>query len=155
MDFYTVLGVNRNATPDEIKKVYRRLAMAHHPDRNPGDPDAPKRFIRIQEAYNSLCGRTTKSHFTPGPQPKKEPQKSYTKPSPKDKRVHRDFKIFDSPPPTHDLWGQPLTPLQRAEWSRDNATDVGKIHNLKKHSKDFIDVGNMKMDQCQIFGVEA
>lgn len=134
MDFYSVLGVHPRSTPDEIKKAYRRLAMAHHPDRNPGDPDASNRFIKIKEAYDFLCGNVTKTHFTSKPQPKKEP------PKPKERRFSRDFKIFDAPPPTHDLWGNPLSPLERAEWTRNNATDVEKIHNLKKHSKDFIDV---------------
>lgn len=43
-DYYDVLNVSKNATKDEIKKSYRRLAMKFHPDRNTNDPDAEKKF---------------------------------------------------------------------------------------------------------------
>jgi molecular chaperone DnaJ len=52
--FYNVLGVSREATPEEIKKAYRKLARENHPDRNPDDPKAEDRFKSIQEAYDTL-----------------------------------------------------------------------------------------------------
>jgi molecular chaperone DnaJ len=53
-DYYEVLGVTRTATEEEIKKSYRRLAMEHHPDRNPGDEEACERFKEAAEAYEVL-----------------------------------------------------------------------------------------------------
>lgn len=53
-DYYEVLEVARNSTPDEIKKAYRKQALKYHPDRNPGDADAEKRFKDISEAYEVL-----------------------------------------------------------------------------------------------------
>ncbi len=53
-DLYAVLGVARTATADEIKKSYRRLARQHHPDANPGDPEAEARFKEVARAYEVL-----------------------------------------------------------------------------------------------------
>src|SRR5918997_5234610 len=53
-DFYKVLGVKRDAKPEEIKKAYRRLARKHHPDVNPGDKSAEDRFKKITEAHDVL-----------------------------------------------------------------------------------------------------
>ena len=53
-DYYDVLGVGRSATPDELKKAYRKLAMQYHPDRNPDNKDAAEKFKEVCEAYEVL-----------------------------------------------------------------------------------------------------
>ena len=53
-DYYETIGVSRSASADEIKKAYRKLAKKHHPDANPDDPGAQKKFAEITEAYEVL-----------------------------------------------------------------------------------------------------
>lgn len=53
-DYYEILGVERNATEDEIKRAFRKLALEHHPDRKPGDKEAERKFKEISEAYDVL-----------------------------------------------------------------------------------------------------
>jgi molecular chaperone DnaJ len=53
-DYYDILGVNRDATEEDIKKAYRRLAMKHHPDRNQGNKEAEEKFKEAKEAYEVL-----------------------------------------------------------------------------------------------------
>src|ERR1700727_1090856 len=53
-DYYVVLGVERTATADEVKKAYRKLALKYHPDKNPGDKAAEDRFKEVSEAYDVL-----------------------------------------------------------------------------------------------------
>ena len=53
-DYYEVLGVDKNATEDEIKKAYRTIAIKYHPDRNPGNKEAEEKFKEAAEAYDVL-----------------------------------------------------------------------------------------------------
>ena len=53
-NYYQVLGISQNAKEQEIKKVYKRLAIKYHPDRNPGNQEAESKFKQIKEAYEVL-----------------------------------------------------------------------------------------------------
>lgn len=53
-DYYQMLGLNRNASEDEIKRAYRKLALKYHPDHNPDDPESEEKFKEISEAYAVL-----------------------------------------------------------------------------------------------------
>src|SRR5215510_12161014 len=53
-DYYETLSVPRNASTEEIRKAYRKLARKHHPDLNPGDKSSEERFKNVQEAYDVL-----------------------------------------------------------------------------------------------------
>jgi curved DNA-binding protein len=62
-DYYKILGVERNANKDEIKRAYRKLALKTHPDRNPGNPKAEERFKEINEAYQVLSDPKKRSRY--------------------------------------------------------------------------------------------
>jgi molecular chaperone DnaJ len=62
-DYYELLGVEKNATQDEVKKAYRKKALQYHPDRNPGDPEAEKKFKEISEAYEVLGDEKKKEMY--------------------------------------------------------------------------------------------
>lgn len=62
-DYYEVLGVSRNASVDEIKKAYRKLARQYHPDANPDDPQAEAKFKEISEAYVVLCDSEKRANY--------------------------------------------------------------------------------------------
>ncbi|MEG2178499.1 MAG: DnaJ domain-containing protein, partial [Bacteroidales bacterium] len=62
-DYYEVLGVDKNASADEIKKAYRKLALKYHPDRNPDDKNAEELFKEAAEAYDVLSTPDKKSRY--------------------------------------------------------------------------------------------
>ena len=63
MSYYDILGVSKNANPEEIKKAYRKLAMKEHPDKNPGDKQAEDRFKKISQAYDILSDADKKHKY--------------------------------------------------------------------------------------------
>lgn len=65
-DFYKILGVERDATDNEIKKAYRKLAIVHHPDKNPDNVDAADKFKEIGEAYETLSDTEKRARYDSG-----------------------------------------------------------------------------------------
>jgi len=62
-DFYDVLGVNKNASPEELKSAYRKLAVKHHPDKNPGNKESEDKFKEAGEAYGILSDQKKKQNY--------------------------------------------------------------------------------------------
>jgi curved DNA-binding protein len=62
-DYYQILGVQKSADPEEIKKAYRKLALKHHPDRNPNNPAAEEKFKKISEAYAVLSDQEKRKQY--------------------------------------------------------------------------------------------
>ena len=62
-DYYEVLGVQRNANADEIKKAYRKAAIKYHPDKNPGDKEAEEKFKEAAEAYDVLSNQDKRARY--------------------------------------------------------------------------------------------
>ena len=62
-DLYEILGISKNASADEIKSAYRKLAMKYHPDRNPGDKAAEEKFKNISAAYEVLGDETKRRQY--------------------------------------------------------------------------------------------
>lgn len=62
-DYYQILGVRKDASDDEIKRAYRKLAKKHHPDRNPNDAAAEREFKQVQEAYNTLKDKDKRAQY--------------------------------------------------------------------------------------------
>lgn len=65
-DFYKILGVERDATDNDIKRAYRKLAIVHHPDKNPDDADAADKFKEIGEAYETLSDAEKRARYDSG-----------------------------------------------------------------------------------------
>lgn len=63
LDYYQILGVERTASEDEIKRAYKKMAIKYHPDRNPGDKEAEEKFKQAAEAYDVLRDPEKRSRY--------------------------------------------------------------------------------------------
>ncbi len=68
-DYYKILGVGKNASEEEIKKAYRKLARQYHPDRNPGNKQAEERFKEISQAHDVLSDAEKRKEYDRGTGP--------------------------------------------------------------------------------------
>ena len=62
-DYYDVLGVGKNASPEELKSAYRKLAVKYHPDKNPDNKSAEDKFKEASEAYGVLSDKSKKENY--------------------------------------------------------------------------------------------
>ena len=62
-DFYDVLGINKSSSPEQIKTAYRKLAVKHHPDKNPGNKASEDKFKEASEAYGILSDQEKKQNY--------------------------------------------------------------------------------------------
>ena len=103
-DFYNVLGLKRSASPDEIKKAYRSLAMELHPDRRPDDPTATERFQLVKMAYETLSNP--------------------------DRRIRYDrlgpFYTEDGRPPSPEELGEVLSDVLKGLFRRNRRDEAGE-----------------------------
>lgn len=107
-DLYQVLGVGRNASPEEIKKAYRKKARRCHPDVNPQDPEAERKFREIQEAYGVLSNTEKKAQydrFGTVDEAGAAAQQAHPWKTRGGSRVHVNFGGFQGFPDLGDLFG--------------------------------------------------
>src|SRR3989337_4555424 len=62
-DYYEILGITKSASPEEIKKAYRKIAIKFHPDKNPDDPTAEDKFKEAAEAYEVLSNQDKRARY--------------------------------------------------------------------------------------------
>ena len=62
-DYYDILGIDKNASQDDIKKAYRKIAIKYHPDKNPGDKSAEENFKEAAEAYEVLSNPEKRAQY--------------------------------------------------------------------------------------------
>lgn len=134
MNYYDILGININATEQDVKCAYRKLAFQKHPDRNPGDASAANEFKEVTEAYEVLINPETRKKYD-----FKLPKKKI-KPTSKKNEQKNDLVFFSPQPPKFNLWGNPLSKKEQEEWLEDNRISITDIHKKEKKQKEWNDV---------------
>ena len=98
-DPYAVLGVDRSATPEAIRKAYRALALKYHPDKNPGNKEAEEKFKQVAGAYEILSDETKRKQYDAyGFTDPRQAAQAFTNPFVIFERYARQFFGADDPP---------------------------------------------------------
>ena len=137
-DYYEILGVDRTANEDEIKKAYRKLAVKYHPDKNPGDKEAEEKFKEISGAFEVLKDREKRRKYDqfghdafrgggPGSGGSTHSTFSGTSSVAVAAAAAADLAVFSKISSVVDLL--------RAAWSKEGQTFVYplKLHSIKRH----------------------
>lgn len=109
VDYYSLLGLKRRATPSEIKSAYRKLVFRYHPDRNPDDGAAAAKFAQVLEAYETLSDAAKRVVYDEATRPLSEDEPHEEEPNGHKEKVHdpsedgfhfsQDFKTKEGPEP--------------------------------------------------------
>jgi DnaJ-class molecular chaperone len=133
MDYYKRLEIEKTATPDDIKKAYRRLAMKHHPDHNQNNPVAEAQFKDVAEAYEVLSDPQKRIQYDQG-LPINRPGSRRPAPKPVRRRSPLDF-IIDVEIGEVDLWNQTFKRIKEEEVVAESERAAKKARDdlLKAH----------------------
>ena len=133
MNYYQILGLQRDVSQEEIKKAYRRIAKQYHPDSNPGNREAEKKFKEASEAYEVLSNEEKRENYDHKlttewnkPKPTKTAENKTT--------VKQPFPFFSTEESFEHFFG--FCPL-------DNKTDSGKNRKTKKTKTNPLDTTEM------------
>ncbi|MEM7647089.1 MAG: DnaJ C-terminal domain-containing protein [Pseudomonadota bacterium] len=95
-DYYAILNIDPKASLKEVKSAYRQMALKHHPDHNPDDPNAADNFATIREAYETLSSpakrKTYDFDYTPRPRPKAQPRPQSSGPKPPGEKPDKNLR---------------------------------------------------------------
>lgn len=137
MTHYETLGLTTQATDDDIKKAYRKLAMKHHPDRNAGNKVSEEKFKKINEAYATLSDSYKKTEYDYTLRKPENPNKFREKMNPEefDDFVSSIFKRGSAFEDIFNPTSQPITQIELAFWEAIFGVEKAYEFNIQRNGK--------------------